>query len=173
MPALVTVVDVRRRVQTDLSDSDLLSVIADEEAEIVSRLGAHGDGTTSVTEIYDAPAGGDLFLRRKAQSITSITVTYAGNTTPTTVSATGYVVRGAGRISHLAGGWGDGIVTVTYIPADDRARRRQVIVELVRLALEQTALRAESVAGEYSYTAPESWEAARAKLYRRLTYMSI
>lgn len=171
MTPLVIVADVRRRVQTDLSDSDLLAVIVDEEAALIERLGAHGDGAASVVDIYDAPAGADLFLRRRAVSITSITATAPGGT-PATVATTAYQVRPGGHLAHLGGGWGNGIVTVTYIPVDDRARRKPVIVELVRLALEQTAMQAESVAGEYSYTAPESWEAARAKLYRRLSYMT-
>jgi hypothetical protein len=174
MTTLVTVADVRRTVQTDIDDADLQDLISDEEAEVVRRFGAHGDGTSSVTETYPGDNQINLYLRRPAVSVSQITVADKGGGTPATLSASSYQLWGSqGRIEYLAGSWGDRIVNVTYVPIDDRSRRRRVIVELVRLALEQTAMKAESVAGEYSYTAPESWEAARASLYRRLSYMEV
>lgn len=173
MTVLVTVADVRRKVQTGLDDIDLADIITDEENEVVRRFGATGDGVTMVTEVYDGRSATSLFLNRPAVNVTSITVADKGGGTASTVATTAYQVWGnEGRIEHLGGGWGSGIVTVTYVPVDDRARRRQVIVELVRLALEQAAMKSESVGGEYSYQAPD-WEAARAALYRRLSYMGM
>lgn len=170
---LVTVADVRRKVQTGLDDSDLSDIITDEENEVVRRFGATGDGVTAVTAVYDGRDAMNLFLNRPAVSVSSITVADRGGGTASTVATTAYQVWGnEGRIEHLGGGWGSGIVTVAYVPVDDRARRRAVIVELVRLAIEQTAMRSESVGGEYSYQAPD-WEAQRAALYRRLGYMGL
>lgn len=170
---LVTVADVRRKVQTDLDDTDLLDIITDEENEVIRRCGAHGDGVTAVTEVYDGRERVNLFLRRPAVSVSSVTTAAKGGGTASAVSATSYQVwDNEGRIEHLGGSWGSGIVTVTYVPVDDQARRRQVIVELVRLAVEQTAMKSESVGGEYSYQAPD-WEQQRARLYRRLGFMGI
>jgi hypothetical protein len=171
--SLVTVADVRRKVQTDLDDTDLADIITDEENEVVRRFGATGDGVATVTEVYDGGSTTNLFLRRPAVSVSGITTADKGGGTALAVATTAYQVWGnEGRIEHLGGGWGAGIVTVTYVPIDDQARRRAVIVELVRLALEQTAMKSESVGGEYSYQAPD-WETARAALYRRLSYMGM
>jgi hypothetical protein len=64
----------------------------------------------------------------------------------TTLTSTQYYAYpGQGRITRLSEGtrWGRSVV-VTYVPADDRPLRTQVLIELVRQALEQTAMAAES-----------------------------
>jgi hypothetical protein len=161
--SLVTVARIRAHVQTDLDDTTLQTIIDDEEAEMVRRCGAHGDGVTAVTETIAGTTGGALFLSRPFVSITSITAN--GSTVPasyyTAYAGQGQLVLLSGSASWVAP------VVVTYVPIDDRARRRMVIVELVRVALEQTSMKSESVGGEYSYSAPD-WEAKRAALYRRL-----
>ena len=160
--SLVTVARARAHIQTDLDDTTLQTIIDDEESELVRRCGAHGDGVTAVTETIAGTNGGALFLSRPFVSITSITAN--GSTIPATYY-TAYA--GQGQLALLSDGAWSAPVVVTYVPADDRARRRMVIVELVRVALEQTAMKSESVGGEYSYSAPD-WEAKRAALYRRL-----
>jgi hypothetical protein len=164
--SLVTIAEVRAVVQTDRDDTQLQAIIDREEDEMVARLGDHGpDGAT-----FQVRGGGSaLYLSRPLASITSITERIRPSDTPVTVDPDTYWASGAGVIER-AGTWAP-LVTVVGIPADI-ARRKQVLIELVRLALEQTAMRSESVAGEYSYTAPE-WERARADLMRRLTFMSI
>lgn len=156
---LVTPNDVRIRVQTSKSDADLQDLINDEEAEVFRRYGPHADGELSVTETHEGGAR-SIFLHRPIVSVTSVTDNGTSTTGYTVYASQGRVLAGSD------GRWG-GPVVVTYVPQDDRARRRSVIIELVRLALEQTAMRSESVAGEYSYQAPD-WEVARAKLYRRI-----
>ncbi len=59
------------------------------------------------------------------------------------------------------------------MPADDRAEWRAALLELVRLQLARTALKSESIAGEYSYTAADDWDADRAKLLRRLGFFNL
>lgn len=184
--SLATVAHVRALVTTALADDSLQTVIDREEAELVRRYGAHGDGSTAVTEIHE---GGlpSIWLRRKAVSITSITETYVGGTSPTTLVSTDYY-RWAGRsqLIRLPAGtrWGysnaltedaaniwQPLVTVVYVPEDDRDLRRQVIIELVRIAVEQTSMKSESFLTGYEYQAP-NWSTARAQQYRRLGYVS-
>lgn len=156
--ALLTIAEVRDLITTDLSDADLVAILDREEAQLVAKLGAHGDGAASVTEVLSATDGW-IFLPRPAASVTSVD----GVTTGLTVYGK------QGRV-YRAGAAGD--VTVIYVPTDDRAARREALIDLLRLTLQRTALRAESVAGEYSYQAPD-WQAERAAIYRRLMFTSV
>lgn len=169
--ALLTVADARMHINTGLADADLGAIIAREEAELIRKCGAHGDGTTPITETVDG-GNGDLFLSKPFVSISSITeraVPFADVVTVDTTTYLGYPRQG--RILRNGVRWGS-VVNVTYIPVDETARRVQVLIELVRLAIEQTAMKSESVAGEYSYSAPE-WEAQRAAIYRRAMFTSL
>jgi hypothetical protein len=66
------------------------------------------------------------------------------------------------------------VITVTYKPYDDREQRKEAIIDLARLTLERTAMKSESIAGEYSYTAWEGgWDAERVKVMRRLGFVNI
>ena len=172
--SLLTVDALRAHVNTGADDVDLQTIIDHEEAEIVSRYGAHYvDGSTAIVEVTEG-GGCSLYLKRRIQSITSITEASALGGAATTLTTTQYYAyAGQGRIVRLAEGtrWGRAVV-VTYVPADDRPLRIQVLVELCRQALEQTAMAAESVAGEYSFTAPD-WEKQRRRLYKRLEFASI
>lgn len=171
--SLLTLAECRDKVQTSLTDAKLQVVIDNEEAEIVRRYGAHYDGATTVTEVVSG-GGCDVCLKRPVASITSITEASSLGGTPTTLASTAYYLWASqGRITRLSEGtaWLRQ-VTVVYVPADDSAKRKQVIVELVRLALEQTAMETESVGGEYSYKAPD-WEAKRVRLYSRLTFPNL
>lgn len=176
--SLVTVAEVRRKVRTALTNNDLQTIIDNEEADLVRRLGAHGDGASSVTEIARTE-GRNVYLKRPIVSVSSVTeAVYPGGTATTIGSANYYVWPNEGRIElYPSGVWpADAprrrVVTVTYVPQDDRPLRRQVIIELVRIALEQTIMRSESVAGEFSYQAPD-WDVARARQYRRLQFMEV
>lgn len=169
---LVTVDDVRARIVTTLSDAALQDLIADEEAEMERRYGVTGDGTTAVAETVTA-YGGMLFLSRPIASITSVAEYSDLSGTATTLAASSYLAwPGEGRITRLPEGtdWGVRMV-VTYVPADERPRRRQVLLELIRLSAARMAMKSESDIGS-SYTAPD-WEAERAKLYARLSYTSV
>ncbi|MBP7572064.1 MAG: hypothetical protein KBA95_18565 [Acidobacteria bacterium] len=160
--ALLTLDACRALIETDRTDAELSAIIDREESALVRKLGPHGDGITPVTAtIY--PVGGALFLPRPAVSVTSVGgVAWA---------ATGLtLVAGEGRIA--GGAWSAGVLVV-YVPADDRDERTAALIDLVRLTLERRAMKGESVAGEHSYSAPQSWEAERASIYRRLIYASM
>ena len=171
MTALVTPADVRALVQTALTDPQLLLVIDREDALLVRRFGAHYvDGATTVTETVPGE-GTQIFLRRALTSVSAITERAGLADTPQTLAATDYYAwLDEGRLVRLPEGatWG-AVVAVTYVPADDNAARKAALIELVRLGLERTAMKSESVAGEYSYTAPD-WEAARGDILRALGF---
>lgn len=168
MTSLVSPAQVRALVKTSLSDALLQTVIDGEEALIVRKLGAHYvDGITTVVETL-AGGGASLFVRRALTSISSVVEDSV------TLTASDYRVWAIqGRVERLPAGskWGE-VITLTYVPYNDNDQRKHVITELVRLALERTAMQSESVAGEYSYQAPE-WDAARAKLVRKLGFVNV
>lgn len=169
--ALLTVAAVRAVVETALTDPELAAVIEREEAEAVRRFGPIGDGASPATATV-AGGGASLFLPKAVAALTSV-AERAGLASPLApVDASRYLRWDAqGRLDRIDGVWGTQVV-VTYTPADERERWTAVLIEVVRQAVEQTALRGASVAGEYSFQAPD-WEQQRRQLYRRLRFMSV
>ncbi|MCC6192266.1 MAG: hypothetical protein IT318_24810 [Anaerolineales bacterium] len=171
MAALVTIADVRALVQTALTDPQLQAVIDREDDALVRRLGAHYvDGATTVSETV--PGGGvSVYLRRALTSVATVTERAALSDDPLTLEAADYYAwLDEGRLTRLPVGarWGE-LVVISYVPANDNLRRAAALIELVRLALERTAMKSESVAGEYSYQAPD-WDQARGQLLANLGF---
>jgi len=175
---------LRAVVNTGLDDTRLSAIIDREEIEIARRLGAASDGST--TTIVETKPGGcaNIYTRRPIASVTQVREQqFLGGTFATLLTTQYHVWTDEGRIERLpaitggvlawssGGAWGP-LVEVTYIPTDDRERRKLATCEFVRIALERTAMKGESVAGEYSYTAPE-WDALRAMLYRSLGFWEV
>jgi hypothetical protein len=162
--SILTIAEARALITTALDDTNLATVIEREEELAVWRCGPPGDGTTEISEAHE-PEGRAIYLRLPIESVTSVTED------GTTVATTEYVIWPKdGRIKRT-GQW-RGLVEVTYVPQDTTALWKAVMVELVRLALEQTAMMREEVTQEYRYEAA-SWESARERLYRRLNYLSV
>lgn len=168
--SLLTITQLRAEVKTGLDNTNLQVIIDREEEQMVERLGAHYAADTTVAETHAVRAGcANVYLRRRLSSVASITERDPGGTSAT-VAATDYEVWAAqGRIERVSGAW-KARVTVTYQPTDDSARRRQALVALIRLILERTAMKAESIAGEFSYTAAD-WDVERATIYRNIGFM--
>ncbi len=169
--SLVSISQVRALINTALSDVNLQDVIDRVEAQITARIGApQTDGYT--VEITKTLRGNDygenLFMPTEIHSVVSI----AEDTSPLTSDM--YRIWGGGVIerSSLGSHWG-GHVVVTYKPADDRPKRTQVIIDLVRLVLERTAMKSESIAGEYSYTAPDNWDAEFRRAMKKLMFKAL
>jgi len=169
--SLLTVAELRVLVKTPLSDADLQVVLDREEALLIDLCGPHysADPAFSITEMA---IGGhpSLWLGRRIGSV--VEITEDEDTDP--LDADEYRLWGnAGRIQRLPEGslWAD-LVGIEYVPQDDSALRKSVIADLMRLTLERTALRSESVAGEYGYTASD-WDRDRAKLYRKLRFIRV
>lgn len=167
---LVRPADVRALVNTSKSDQELQALISREETALIGHFGAHYvDAATTVTETLEGGGLKNLYLRRPLSSVSSVVEDDA----LLTVSDDYRLWAAQGRIERRPAGstWGDRVVVI-YVPADDREQRKAAIIELVRLALERTAMKSESIAGEYSFTAPD-WELRRVELYRRLGFVGV
>jgi len=171
MASLLTIPEVQAVLPSALDDRHLQEVVEREEAEIIKHYGAHYvDGSTPLIEVH--PGGGkSLFLRRGITSVSEVQERLNVSDSPAIRASTDYFVwLEEGRLERLPVGAKWGLwVQVSYVPLDDRTQRKQVLLDLIRLALERQALQSESVAGEYSYSAPD-WEEARAKLIRKLGF---
>jgi hypothetical protein len=169
--SLLTIVELKQHIETDLADDALQRLIDDAEDEIVER---HGELEAQTDVINDASLSTCLFLSRKAESITTITeeLKENGSFDSTVLDPTDYRLRGNDRqIDRLTDGpnprstWGDSVIII-YAPKDEENRRKRVAVDLVRLAIQYNALKSERV-GDYSATS-EDYERARSKLIARL-----
>jgi len=162
---LLTPAEILTHVESDLATATLQRILDGEEEEIVKRFGSHApDDSTdpSQTEkFYSVHGQKFIYLGREVASITSVTETESNKygETSTTLSANDYEVFDSKRLLRKATGdnssshWQD-IVTVVYVPYDDRARRRVLLINLCKLALQYDATNSTSV-GEVSVSTPE------------------
>lgn len=146
MATTPTVDEIQALFETDLDDPSIQILIDAEDAEVVSRFGAHATQT-------DDLLGGEvfLFLSRPASSIGAVTE-YIGDT-GTALAANDYQLRNGGwAVERLTTGtngratWGDR-ASVTFTPAAD-ARRKRVIIDLVKLAIQFSGLSSQRVGDE-------------------------
>lgn len=168
--SLVTVAEVRAMVTTGMQDTPLQAIIDREEAIMIQRCGAnYVDASTRITETLRGGAP-QLYLSQKITSIYRVT---EDGTVLSQTNGDFRVWEMEGCLERLPAGaiWGT-VVAVIYVPYNDNERRKAVLIELVRLALDRMAMKGESVAGEYSYTAPD-WEYERARLFRQLNFRAI
>lgn len=178
--SLVNIADLRALVNTSLTDPQLQNIIDREEAVIVRAYGEHYvDADTPVEESIAGNRQRSVYLRRKFIAINDVYETlYLGSTEYHLDPSLYHLWVREARLERLpslaqanalgipGGLWG-AVVRVVYVPYDDNAERAEVIIELVRLAIERTAMRSENIAGEYSYSAPD-WNVQRTQLLRRL-----
>lgn len=169
MTTLVSPGDVKKLINTSMADADLQTVIDRVEAQINARIGAPQDNSyaTQVTKTLRGE-GTSLFLPTEIYAVVSIVEDTV------TLDADQYQLWGGGVIERLPlqTDWGSRCV-VTYKPADDRLKRAEVIINLVRLVIERTAMKGESIAGEYSYTAPDDWDDQFRKAMKKLMFKAI
>lgn len=168
--SLVTSAVAKKLINTALSDGDLQTIIDRIEAQITERIGAPQTDAyeTTVTKTLRGE-GANLFMPTEIYAVVSITED--GNA----LAATEYQMWSGGVIERLpvnCGSWGKRVVVV-YKPLDDRSKRTQVIIDLTRLVLERTAMKQESIAGEYSYTAPDNWDDEFRRAMRRLMFKAV
>jgi len=141
MPGLVTAGDVRAHgLETDLTDEALEHMIQAEEAALIDRFGPHG----SAVEDFVGRAR-TILLRRRAQAITSVTE-YDAEHRPVSLAPEDYaLVHDGWGLARLATGphpatfWGRR-VKVEYVPVDEIAKRRQIIIQLVKLTANYTGV---------------------------------
>ena len=167
--SLVTPTDVKALINTSLSDANLQTVIDRVEAQITARIGAPQTDAYATEVVKTMRGEGEyLFMPTEIYSVSSIVEDTSTLTSDQYQTWAGGVIERLPDDSH----WGDRCV-VTYKPTDDRLVRAQVIIDLVRLVIERTAMKSESIAGEYSYTAPDNWDAEFRKAMKRLVFKAL
>lgn len=173
--SLVSVDDLKALVTTPLTNAQLQVIIDRVEADVTDKIGAPYADALELVEVA-TPAGSRLnvYTRRPIEAISSITEKRSMTADTETVVTTAYYTwADQGRIERIDGlEWGP-LVTITYRPTDQREKRRAAIIDLVRLHLQRTAMMSEDVAREYSYEAPDNWEAELRKVVRRLAFRPV
>ena len=167
--SLVSPADVKALINTSISDTDLQTVIDRVEAQINARIGAPQTDAYATEVVKTLRGEGEfIFMPTEIYSVSSIVEDASTLTSDQYQTWAGGVIERLPEDSH----WGDRVV-VTYKPTDDRLVRAQVIIDLVRIVIERTAMKSESIAGEYSYTAPDNWDAEFRKAMKRLVFKAL
>jgi hypothetical protein len=174
--SLVTPSEVRLLVDTALEDVDLQTIIDRIELDVTGRFGPpyslddEGDPVTFTENLRIQPRrSAFLSLKRKIDTVVSVTEDGEALTEDDDF----LILAQRGQLERYPDGmkWGARIV-VEYVPLDENSRRRDAIIEIVRLTLERTAMKSESLSGDYSYTAPD-WAAEREKIMRGLGFAQL
>lgn len=167
--SLVSPADVKALINMSLSDTNLQTVIDRVEAQITARIGAP-QTDAYVTEVVKMMRGEGPYLFTPTEIYSVVSIVEDGNS----LTSDQYQTWAGGVIERLPedSNWGDRVV-VTYKPVDDRLVRAEVIIDLVRLVIERTAMKGESIAGEYSYTAPDNWDAEFRKAMKKLMFKAL
>ena len=146
-----TLAEVRARVETDLDDATLQTIV-DSETESLQREA----GGPAQTETQFASGLKQIILKRKPASITSITERGTLTAAAVALAANDWRQTGLYGIYRLADGtnpaasWGAEVVIV-YVPELDAALRDRVVFDLVQLAVEFRAFDSEE-AGDWKGT---------------------
>ena len=137
-----TLTRIQERVETDLTGTELQSMIDEVVAEIERRFGVEG----SIIVYLD----GDrkyLSLIRESSTITSIKEILG--TDETTLETDDYRVLDGGRTLERLGTGTNGrllwekLVKVTYVPASKAEEREEVVIQVVQLGIEYKGIRSE------------------------------
>ena len=161
--------EIRSRLNTPLTDLELGNMIIAAQAEIEGVHGAaYVDADTPITELhlgsYEA-----LHLKRKVATVEEVReYAFPGSSVNVLETDDYFLDADHGVLTSRYGKWG-WRVEVDYVPQDDRNKWREAVIDLVRMALSRSALKAESVAGEFSYQAPD-WEMEKARIINRLGF---
>lgn len=152
----------KERIETDLSDLELQSMLDQVTQEIEDRFGASGQIT-----VHRDGGGKFLGLTRPLDGSQSATVTEisprdsADPSARTELAADDYRILHGGRtLERLAGGtngasrWA-GLVEVTYTPVSDAAKREEVILKVVAIDAAFRGVKSER-AGDWQASYPDA-----------------
>ena len=139
---------VKKRIETDLDDTELQLLIDEANQEVINRFGPHANPSAPITEILDGHRK-RLVLTRPVDTSQDIVVkeyySYSAIEsdflTATTLADDDYQVISPYVLERRADGtnsafrWGVR-VEVTYTPVNDGDQREEVIIKLVQLSIE-------------------------------------
>ena len=147
---LLTVAEVKEHVATGLTDAALGRIVDAQDDYIRRMVGQHDPASPATTMSYTADQPGHRIpLPRKATSITSVTVIpYYG--TERVVEAKYYSLESEGLAVQLYDYGGLYLyrpeldrIKVVFTPAPENDQRTNALIELVRLAVQDTGLDSE------------------------------
>jgi hypothetical protein len=171
MANLVSSDELLALVDAPIDGHDLNELIERVEADVTDQIGAAYSAGVELTETVQG-GHANVFTLRKISAISSV-MEYQELTSSTGTAleelSTYYAWPKQGRIQRLGADVFGARVVIVYTPVDDNDRRKQAIIDLVRLELARSGLKSESVAGEYSYAALDNYEAEKRRIMRRLT----
>ena len=142
---MLSLTEVRARVETDLNDATLGNIIESE----VQALERHVGGE-SATETQFASGLTVLYLRRKPAQITKITERRLVTSDPVTLAKSDWRKIGIYGLRRLFDGanaastWGEEVI-IEYVPELDHRLRDRVVLDLVQMSVEFRALDKEEV----------------------------
>ena len=173
MATLLTVADLREHIETDLGNDALGRYNDDVDSDVILRYGP----VLTESKFFEIsptsyPEGRDerLDLHRKADSITTVTE-QVGNNTPVVLNADDYELLSGTQIKRLDTGtnprnlWGHD-VTVAYVPVDTTAKRKGVIIAIVKMDVVYNGF-TEEKSGDY-WANTEAYTADREAAFKRL-----
>lgn len=164
--SLVSVAEVRARIRCSLDDENLQALIDAIEAEITRRIGPPQNDAGTVVHTVSGYGEGDVFfLPGEAAEIVAV----EEDNQP--LSADEWRYYAGGVLERQGARQWFGMVEVSYRPVDDRAARKQAILDLLRLHLERTAMAEENI-GEYRYKAPV-WDEEARRIIRRIVWRGV
>lgn len=144
----VTPAIVNLHVETDLADAELQRLIDDAESEIDLRFGSDA----SITDFHLlSPKRKRIYLERRANTLTSVEEGEEIDELETLVENTDHILTGNGWVVERLGADFQSRVKIVYAPITDSGRRDRVVIDLVRLAIQYSAL-SQSRDGDHAET---------------------
>lgn len=141
---MATLAQVRARVETDLADPDLVALLSDAQLAISER---HGPDRDTAAPLTVDLLGGRRFVEvtRPIDVAEPFTVTELRDGIETVLADTEFRLWDGHTLERLNEPcWGE-VVTISYVPVDDQARRDEVEIKLVMLAVEYEGVTERSV----------------------------
>ena len=161
---LLTVAEVKEHVTTGLSDTALERVVDGEDAYIRRMVGEH-DPASTMSYVEDRPDY-RMSLPRAASAVTSVTINY-WRQSDRVMDEDDYWMEDGGLAVRIAPTflwdlnfeYGDR-VTIEYTPVSENDERIKALIELVRLATQDTGLDSERD-DTFQYMAKDKLKARR------------
>lgn len=165
-----TLTSTRARVETDLDDATLQTII-DAETEFLTR---HVGATGSEIETHRAFGLREIVLKRKPESITSIKERRHYTSEEVTLAVDDWRRVGNFNVLRVADGtnpagfWGQETI-VEYVPDTDSQLRERVLLDLIQLSVEFRAMDNEEAGDWAREEASDSYARKRRALVRQVT----